>query len=292
MARIDKTYCNKKQYLDVIRFWLNTKDEQISIFGSPIWMYIFNHSANNSEIVTSDIDEEYINNCLGYFDSDDKQYSDYCVWNTSSMFDLWLSVRCELDFVQDRLHEQYPDDWLGFNQYFKDNVDFTEKCRIYEILKDDDDDKCNLYFYKNTEEEGVIETIDEILAYGDTNILKVIHTAKRQLNGFTTGENYTIHYSIFGVIIQMENLIEKVKDENDIEYVISTGYMPISSDLWDLPSVKLSFDLNDFDNYDKEDIYISMENNVYPLTDYKNYETLNKNRFVLQLPVYISEYIK
>ena len=52
------------------------------------------------------------------------------VWNTPSVFDIWLAKNCKLPFIQERLKEQHSDNWIGWLDY-----DFSEKGFITEYKK-------------------------------------------------------------------------------------------------------------------------------------------------------------
>ena len=86
MAGIDKTYCTWKQYLELKEWCKNTTfTYDNGVKGSPLdFLYSYN--------------EPY--------------EGEAPVWNTPEGFDRWLYHNCPLSFIQERLKEQYPDNYL------------------------------------------------------------------------------------------------------------------------------------------------------------------------------------
>lgn len=88
MAGIDKTYVTKEQFTEVIN-WANGKSFEC-----------YSGKVNVSDFIYDEPDWDYIN----------ENFSDNpttVLWNTPTYFDVWLIRNCPLDFIQDRLKEQY-----------------------------------------------------------------------------------------------------------------------------------------------------------------------------------------
>lgn len=85
MAAIDKTYIKTyEQYLRVVA-WCNTQE-------------VFDYGKIKINI------SDYI---YPYVESDFDGVTERVLWNTPTYIDVYLAKNCNIDFIQDRLHEQY-----------------------------------------------------------------------------------------------------------------------------------------------------------------------------------------
>ena len=256
MASIDKTYVNLEQYLQVRQFWIDTREQQLKELGHLQWLYSFDQFKN---VKFEDIDESFL-----LTNTDDinifknlKDGDDFPVWNTSSVFDLWLAKNCKLDFIQDRLKIQYGKNWIGHK--FIDKVDFSLPPVIMHISHNDS----NIYFFKPTKNKDEVETLDKMLVYGTTDFFKLYHNAKEQIQGYVYNlENLKILFEYYGVLIEFKN--NKFYHDKKI---IDIGYVS-NFDNWKLPKIKYSFNKNDVKKYHNEEIYFSTDTDIFPLTDY------------------------
>lgn len=98
MAYIDKTYVNKKQLLEAIK-WANEIGECTLDCGHKFKPLNYIKSYN--------YDEE---NKTWYYNHND--IDEYVLWNTPIWYDRWLWLNCPLSFVRERLQEQYDEDSL------------------------------------------------------------------------------------------------------------------------------------------------------------------------------------
>jgi hypothetical protein len=98
MAGIDKTYGNFDQYLK-LKDWLIGK------------------TYKDGKAVISPIDFLCDYNCAKSASHTGK---DFVFWNTPTYFDIWLMKNCPLDFIQERLHEQYD-----YDEVFAESSEYT-----------------------------------------------------------------------------------------------------------------------------------------------------------------------
>ena len=120
MASIDKTYVDKDELQEAITW------------------------CKNIGLVTLENGYQFtpLSFILGYNDIDDPEFDwnreEYILWNTPTWFDRWLWINCPLEFVRERLKQQYGEDALNEFQTWeyhdpKNNLDFGRQ--HYTFLK-------------------------------------------------------------------------------------------------------------------------------------------------------------
>lgn len=270
MASIDKTYCTKEEYLKIREWWINTYDEQVKIFGDAINMHPF-------YVFDSDVDPSLLKEDTS--DIDSLEDNEICLWSTDGMTDLWLSKNCDIPVIQERLKEQYSEDWIGFTE--KDKLDFDDPPCIMKIERGDD----TIYFFKDSEEEGYVETLDSLLVYGTTEFFKVVSDAMDNI--FSVGSNNLVtYYRMYG--LDIKNIGGKTDIIDKKEVSVNT----LSRKLFELPDIRYSMLKEDFEKHDKFGIYLSQESEIYALTDYKDWEKITFECLMFELPEFITKFIK
>lgn len=266
MASIDKTYVNQQEYKLIRQFWIDTYEEQVLIFKEPLWLYPFSVWENNDNI-TPDFLKEHEED-ITYDTSDD-----FPVWNTSSFIDIWLYHRCKIPVVQNRIKECYSEGWIGF--HLKPTEFVRPELMKIKVNKD------SIYAFKSVN-EFEIKTLDSILVYGTTYLIKQFHES--------LDLNYTknkVMILLFGELIEISKGKIKYKNKKYNGYDV-TG---LKNKLL-YPSINYSFNKQDINNYDLESIYLSFDNDITALTNYNDYNLDNFNSYLSDLPNYILEYIK
>ena len=98
MAGIDKTYVNYEQLVAAVKWAISVGEvvmENGHRFRPTDFIYPYNDETG-----------------LLLVDIDNGDNEEFVLWNTPYWFDRWLVVNCPLDFVQQRLHEQYDENTL------------------------------------------------------------------------------------------------------------------------------------------------------------------------------------
>lgn len=114
MAYIDKTYFNSYEQYKEVSDWCHQQGTVIDDYGNKFTLtdylprkIVYNHETNTFDDL-GEYDEEYINEA---FESQRKDGREpfLMLWNTGSLFDVYLIRYCPVGFVQERLKEQYGD---------------------------------------------------------------------------------------------------------------------------------------------------------------------------------------
>jgi hypothetical protein len=270
MAGIDKTYVTWEQYRQVKDFFTKEmKEKQKKDIG-----YYF-----------------------GYADWRKSDFGDgntLPVWNTPSIVDLWLAQNCKLDFVQERLHQQYSKDWLGW----RNDVSFEEEGFIYTVLTEDN----KVWLSINRENTDINK---ELIIYGTTYFYEIW----RQVLGIMRGESYKVFnkslqvdFYLFGLwLTYREGKYYILEDNAEIETFI--GYYPIPSILLKgekdeflkfLPKVNLkhSWKKSEIKKYEPHQIILSSENSAVSIDAYVGFTKESSERYLRQLPDFIFDYLK
>jgi hypothetical protein len=275
MAAIDKTYVNYEEYLKIRQFWIDTAEEQKKIFGRLQWLYPFQY-------IPGDTKEIYKRVLAGEITEELEAYKgkeNFPVWNTSTMFDIWLIKRCNIPVVQNRLKSVYGENWWPF----KYDLDFTSPCCI---LRFDHISSSSICYFFRKANETKIELLENILVYGTTEFFRHYDNVYNILFGVRNNEEYTIYFNIFGQAIEYKNGKYYIEEEE-----IKLGYLNTSG--WALPSFIHSYDLIDADDFKYDEIILSTEKEFYDLMQFKNYKNLSVKGFCFrQLPKYIYNLIK
>ena len=278
MAGIDKTYLNKQEYIQLRKFWVETREQQKKELGYAVWMYPFTYFGDLD--TTDDITQEMLDSNIDV----DNFGDEVCpVWSTSSSFDLWLAKNCPLDFIKERLFEQYDSDFIGFKHDFK----FSEKPCLISITENGN----SIYFFRTSGDDlkdGEINIHEKILFYGTTRILKIINQALNCISGFRFGNvNLKIEFEYFGVpfIYENGNIIHG-KTLEPVDY-------RFDDDCFFIPKIKHSYKISDAKKYKLEEIFISSEDKCFDIAQFKEVDKKYLKRYIkLSTPDYINKLIK
>lgn len=224
MSAIDKTYVTPEQWLLGEKFHKETLNQQIEQIKNPIWLY---------------------------------EQDSGVLWNTSFIQDLWLKKFCPLDFIQDQLKYQYGD---GLD-ILSTIVDFSSYgiaiCSIqtpaYTVDLCEPDSETTVSVFGNE---------DEILIYGTTLMLKVLHESIDVIRGYPRLNNIKILFVYFGAMLTYEN--GKIWTSDNCE--VGLGYL--DKELFVLPKINYSFDSSDILQYNKYKIFFSDDDSICSLGDY------------------------
>lgn len=265
MAGIDKTYVTWEQYKQVKEFFTKEmKAKQKQDLG-----YYFG----------------YADLCKKYFKD-----SELPIWNTGSLEDLWLAQNCKLSFIQERLHQQYPDNWIGWKE-----IDFSEKGFLISAKYKES----YIAPYKELEEENMIETFDELLVYGTTfahkflyNVMAIIRKEWYHIS-LRDSYKFEVEFELFGLYIKAISTLDEVKYFIGDEEVY-IGYFPKNDfykDKFDKffqqITIKHSYNKKDFLKYAPEQIVMSNENECFNVDMYKDFSKDNYKIYFSFLPDYI-----
>lgn len=97
MAGIDKTYLNKWEDYEKLRDWCKDREVKFSCF-----------IPEEEPIYASDFLCDYTKE---KFEEIVKNHGEVVIWNTPTYFDVFLIRNCPFDFIQNRLKEQYGNDY-------------------------------------------------------------------------------------------------------------------------------------------------------------------------------------
>lgn len=241
MATKDKTYGNKAQYESAVQFLETNKERMLQELGEEIKSY-----SDESYRVEWESNPEKI----------------FPLWNTSFIKDVWLYKNCDLQFVQNRLKEQYGENCekLSFFAKICDfSLPFVHLNNIYSY-----DDDISISF--NYEKDGVgyiLDETDEIISFGDAYILEVLNFAVQSLTNTKPSsylsKNVVVEFNYYGADMKFErgrfyyyNLDgewEEIKGFGDIVITLEPHLK--------VPKVEITLDTNKLQNYDPEKIFFS-----------------------------------
>ena len=290
MAYIDKTEVNKDQYLQIRQFWIDTREQQIKDLGRVQWLYPFDEF--NNDIDFDNINESITNELLETkkdVESFTEPNSIRTLWNTGTAFDIWLVKNCPFDFIQNRLKEQYGDDWFVFK--YKDELKFDYKegnCFFISI----EYQESTIYFFREKGEDIEPDHVlihEKIIVYGTTYIFELIDAAIKKVGnrrGISTskpGMRIVVNY--YGITLLFENGKIKIGDDFIDEIRIGEGEIK-------LPEIKHSYLISDAEQYKDEEIFMSRQNDCFDITMYENYDRKHFKRYIHLLPDYINKFIK
>ena len=281
MASIDKIYCHKIDYLEFCKFWMNTKEQQLMEMGELLGLHPFYTEKDFTQFDFKKLKE------LGnsYFPDD---FTNMPLMNNSVIWDLWLKKNCDIDFITQRIDQQYEGSYMIQNA--KD-FDFTEYPSVISIQSTNPDKDLLLYFFRTRGDdlkEGEIYSHEKIIFYGTTYLLKIIDNAIKAFNGEMKGSRLTVIVQFYGMIIKFEHgKYYRLIDEDEIEI----------DNLFDLslshfPEIKHSYSMKESEDYEPEEIFISDEIEAFDITQYKDFNILQFPRYIKLLPDYINKHIK
>jgi hypothetical protein len=281
MASIDKIYCHKIDYLEFCKFWIKTKEQQLLEMGELLGLHPFYTEKDWTQFDFNKLKE------LGnsYFPDD---YTNMPLMNNSVIWDLWLKKNCDIEFVTDRIDEQYGESYI---MKFAKDFDFTQLPSVLSIESTDPDKDLLLYFYRKRGDdlkEGEIYSHEKIIFYGTTYLLKVIDDAIKAFNLEKRGSRLTVIVQFYGFVIKFNNGKHyKLIDEDEIEI---NNLFELS--LSHFPEIKHSYSMKESADYEPEEIYISDEREAFDITQYKDFNILHFPRYIKLLPDYINKHIK
>lgn len=130
MAAIDKTYLYRWEDYERLRDWCKSVGTIVDDYGNTLtplnWLWE-NDKDNFNDVIArqiKDCKERYQRGKYKYLIDEGyitkEEYDNWDamkhiwgipVWNTSTELDVWLIRNCPLDFIQDRLKEQYGGGW-------------------------------------------------------------------------------------------------------------------------------------------------------------------------------------
>ncbi|MFW6247244.1 MAG: hypothetical protein ACOC22_03685 [bacterium] len=283
MAAIDKTYVSYDQYLQVVKFFTpEMKAKQKQDLG-----YYFGHAKYNK--------------------SDFKDIEERVLWNTSTLVDLWLAQNCKLDFIQERLKQQYGDGfWMGWRE-----LDFSKKGFIISIRHN----KSYVSPFKNVDEE-FIDVYNKFLVYGTTYFHKFLFTATALIRGesynvlIKDSFDFVVEYELFGLHFKAVSNIfgtkyyvveESENQTTDVE--VGYGYFPIPTILLKREKddflkffidykIKHSYSTNEYKKYEPEQIIMSGTDECFSVDMYKDFSYDYFGRYFMFLPKYIESNLK
>ena len=279
MSYLDKTYVTKEQYIIARNWWLKTKDKQKKELGFCQWLYPFSclKGLDDPTNTPKKFFKEHTEDIDNF-----PEIGESCLWNTSSVFDLWLMKNCPFDFIQSRLKWQYGEDYWGFK--YKDEFDFTEKPRILSMK----DEKSSLYFFKEldtTEDDDnavqkkdyyEIEYFDKMIVYGTTDIFKFIEDAFKVF-GFQDKSEIIVTVQYYGLYVRFKGdgfYAKKKGDEvNDDGEKIDLPHIFEPKEFFNFPKIIHSYNLND-------------------ITQYEKFDRSHLRKYLYSIPEYVTNFIK
>lgn len=262
MAGIDKTYCNYEQYKQVIQFF--TKEMKAK-------------------------QKQDLGFYFGYAQWNKKDFGnlELPLWNTPSLVDLWLAQNCKLDFVQERLKEQYSNNWIGWR-----DLDFSERGFLISA------EYKKSYVAPFKKDREYITTYDEVLVYGTTFAHKFLNNcialirSESYNNTFIDSFIFKVEFELFGLhlkaISSLGKTIYYIGDEE-----VEMPYLPcyIGKDpfnkFFEVIKIKHSYNRKDLLKYEPEQIIMSDEDSCINVDMYKNFSKEQYNRYLSMLPKYI-----
>ena len=105
MAGIDKTYIKSYSQYREICDWCRLQGVVTDQFNNTFSPYDFiykKYDENSDDLV--EYDEEFF---FDYFN----HHKEFALWNTPTYFDIYLIKNCPIGFIQDRLKEQYGEEY-------------------------------------------------------------------------------------------------------------------------------------------------------------------------------------
>ena len=125
MAVIDKTYLSRWEDYEKLREWC--KDREVKFHG---------FIPGEEPIYASDFLSDYTRE---EFEEIIKNHGEAVIWNTPIYFDVFLIRNCPIEFIQDRLKEQYKKDYEDIkscNSDYDKWYDFRQKAdRVWKFKK-------------------------------------------------------------------------------------------------------------------------------------------------------------
>lgn len=267
-------YANKTQYILFREFWVSTFEKQFQEMGYVIPLIplsIFDNLLSNKKNLT--LEDLNLEKELEYFydDTEDKQ-----LFASNLLINVWLSVNCPIDFIQNELKNIYDDNWVGFKH--RNDIDFKQKPCFIEI----NNEESSLRFYLNSTERFKIPLLEKILVIGTPYIYEFMSNTFKKLNFLLKNDgNWSIYFNYYGLLCLYENNQFYIKKE-----LVTMGRFDFNE--WILPKITINNNMSEIDNHNEFEIYFSNTNKVYPLTDYVEFNKDKIKNYINDLPKPIS----
>lgn len=136
MAGIDKTWFRTWDQYKEVHDWAESvgrvTDEYGNTFRPLDFMYDWTVESYHKAYIEQ----------IKYFKkksdvSDPEKYIEFILWNTPTYFDVWLIRNCPIDFIQDRLREQYEGEYDDIKNhvsiYDSTRADAGDKFKVKKI---------------------------------------------------------------------------------------------------------------------------------------------------------------
>lgn len=279
MAGIDKTYLNWEEYL-TLRKWL-TKDVKKQIRKEIGFSFDCYRSYRKKDFGEGGLKE-------------------LPIWNTPSLFDIWLAKNCKLEFIQDRLQEQYSSNWIGWLDNDFDSLGF-----IASIARKSKEQHTLVYTFSELD-KGHINLYEELVVFGTDYFKKVWYSALSIVRGETYNslfkdlDSLTIKFKFLGNLYKAESSKRGVEyylidSDEDVEGIkVDFGYFPKDwfqkSDYFKKiffhPKITYPNKEKDFLKYEPDQIIMSRESECYSATSFNDFKKENYKRYFLFLPKY------
>ena len=280
MAAIDKTYVNKREYKEVLEFLSSDVYEKMkNEIGFTVKPY---------------------KHLMKDFGKDGEK--ELPLWNTPTLFDMWLAKNCKLEFIQNRLHEQYSDTWIGW-----EDLDFSKKGFLIKAKYKDS----SIFPWKQIN-DNEMEVFEDLLVYGTTYVDKFIYTVYAIIRGesynIEIGDSFPliVEFDLFGLHVKAVSTIFETK-----YYVVDDVELPMDSDreidyayfpdaysrdpfayVFQMLTIKRSIKKSDFLKFEPEQIILSQEDECYSVDAYENFDPKKYKRYFHELPKYILSQLK
>ncbi len=113
MAAIDKTYISDYQQFKEVRDWCKDKKVELKnglVYNAIDFLYDPDMTKESFNEWKEEIVQRHIKN---YNETREDAVKSFCIplWNTPTYFDIWLIRNCPIDFIQNRLREQYGEEY-------------------------------------------------------------------------------------------------------------------------------------------------------------------------------------
>lgn len=242
MATIDKTYANQQQYQNAALFLIANKEKMSQELGEEIKQYS---------------DESYR---VEWESNPEKTFP---LWNTSFIKDVWLYKNCDLEFVRNRLKEQYGESCERLSLFAR-ICDFSLPFVHFNYIRSYDDDISISFSFEKDGEDFILDETDEIISIGDAYILEVLNFAVQSLTN-----KKPFSYLLKSVIVEFNYYGADMKCEYGRFYYYCDldGEWKEIKDFWEtvvtleshlkVPKVEITLDTNKLQNYDPEKVFFS-----------------------------------
>ena len=217
MSYIDKTYISTYQQFTQVRNWC--RDKKVKLKNGLTYNAIdFLAYPDMTENEFNEWKNEVIQNHMKIYNESQEEaekHFEIPLWNTPTYFDIWLIRNCPIDFIQNRLKEQYDEDYEKIKNYNSDYDTYQRnglgKHFHYKIIKKPNwtyrykftyTDKNNkLKTYKENEKPMWFVELKDLSNNND----KLMWSANQKYN-YWTNWHEALPFSCSSMIIRKKNL--------------------------------------------------------------------------------------